>query len=416
MRTSIIIFFVFLSSGIFAQNDSTLTLEQCESMFLKNNLSLMAGQFNIESAKAVIIQARLWENPMFTTELNAYNPERKKYFDVGDVGQKAFGIEQLIYMGGKKRNEIALARTNAEIAEQEFADLLRNLKYQLRKSYFSLYFDQLSYIDISKQINNLDSLIKTYTTQVQKGNLPLKDLVRLQSLYFGFKQQKSDLYNSIIENQRDLQVFTGSTNNINPKPSEGETMYFQAESAISVDSLKSKALANRTDLLIAQKQVEAANTNVKWQKALAIPDVSLGVTYDQLGSAFKNEVSMSVGIPLPLWNRNQGNIKIAKAQKSQAEVQQTLTQNTVSNEVFAAYKKWQEAHENFNMLNAQSTKNFDDVEAGVLKNFRDGNISLIEFTDFMESYTLSMVQFHQFAKNLVDACEEINFTTNSKIY
>jgi outer membrane protein TolC len=416
MRTFISIFLLFLFTGLFAQNDTTLTLQQSESLFLKNNLTIMAGQFNVEAAKAAIIQTRLWENPILTSELNAYNPERKKYFDVGSVGQKAFGIEQLIYLGGKKRNEVALARTNADIAEQEFADLLRNLKFQLRQSYFALYYDNQSYIAISNQISNLDSLIKSYATQVQKGNLPMKDLVRLQSLYFGFKQQKSDLYNGIIENQRNLQLITGIQNNIIPKPNNSETNIYQANSIVTIDSLKNKALANRTDLLIAQKQVEAANFNVKWQKSLAIPDVTVGVTYDQLGSAFKNEVSLSLGIPLPLWNRNQGNIKIAKAQQSQTGIQQTLSKNTVLSEVASSYQKWQEANANFKILNPESQKNFDDVEAGVLRNFKDGNISLIEFTDFMESYTLSMMQFHQFAKNLINACEEINYTTNSKIF
>jgi len=416
MRTLLAFLFTFTVSVLTAQTDTSLTLLQSESLFLKNNLTLLAGQCNVEAAKAAIIQARLWENPTLTSELNAYNPEQKKYFDIGSVGQKAFGIDQLIYLGGKKRNEIAMARSNAEIAEQEFADVLRNLKFHLRQSYFALYFDNQSYIALTRQINNLDTLITSYSTQVEKGNIPMKDLVRLQSLYFGFKQQKSDLYNSIIENQRNLQLITGISNTIVPTPVESEITIYQSNTMLPIDTLKNKALANRYDLKIAQKQVDAANINVKWQKSLAIPDVTIGVNYDQLGSAFKNEVNLNIGIPLPLWNRNQGNIKIAKAQQSQSGIQQTLTINTVLNEVYLASQKWKEAQSNFKMLNTQSLKNFDDVEAGVLKNFKDGNISLIEFTDFMESYTLSMMQFHQFAKNLVNACEEINFTTNSKIF
>jgi len=376
----------------------------------------MAAQFNIEAAKVAIIQARLWENPTFTSDLNAYNPERKKYFDVGSIGQKAFGIEQLIYLGGKKNNEVALARTNAEIAEQEFSDLLRNLKLQLRQSYFALYYDNLSYATINKQISNIDSLISSYSNQVQKGNLPLKDLVRLQSLYFGFKQQKSDLYSSIIENQRNLQLIIGIDKNIIPKPNDSETDVYQTNNILSLDSLKNKALSNRSDLKIAQKQVEASNRNVLWQKSRAIPDISFGVGYDQNGSAFQNQIGITLGIPLPMWNRNQGNIKIAKAQLDQTTMQQNLTQNTVVKEVNSSYLKWQEAYSNYKLLSPEAIKNFNDVAAGVLKNFKNGNISLIEFTDFMESYNLSLMQFHQFAKNLINACEQINYTTNSKIY
>ena len=416
MKTFQVLFFLFFFQALSAQNDTTLSLQQAESLFIKNNLTLMAGQFNVEAAKAAVMQARLWENPTLTSELNAYNPERNKYFDAGAVGQKAFGIEQLLYLGGKKRNEIALARSNAVIAEQQFADLLRNLKFQLRQNYFALYYNYQSFTAISSQIKNLDTLINAYTTQVQKGNLPLKDLVRLQSLYFGFKQQKSDIYNNILENQRNLQIVTGVSNTITPKPSDNETTIYQSNTLLSIDSLINKALQNRTDVIIAQSQVDAANSNVKWQKSLAIPDLTVGLSFDQRGSAFKNEVNLSLGIPLPLWNRNQGNIKVAKAQQSQAVVQQTLSNSTVKNEVHSSFAKWEEAKANVSLLNAESLKNFEDVENGVLKNFKDGNISLIEFTDFMESYTLSMMQFHQFQKNLINACEEINYTTNSKIF
>lgn len=62
------------------------------------------------------IQARIWDNPTITAELNAYNPDRDKLFDIGKEGQKSFGVEQLIYLGGKKRNEIKLAQTNEQLA------------------------------------------------------------------------------------------------------------------------------------------------------------------------------------------------------------------------------------------------------------------------------------------------------------
>ena len=56
----------------FAQK--SMTLDECESEFLKNNLFLIAEQYNIEASKALTVQARIWENPLLTAELNAYNP------------------------------------------------------------------------------------------------------------------------------------------------------------------------------------------------------------------------------------------------------------------------------------------------------------------------------------------------------
>ena len=416
MKSSAFILFFFLSSSLFAQKDTTLTLHESESLFAKNNLELLAAKFNVDAARAAIIQARTWENPNLSVNLNAYNPERKKYFDIGASGEKSAGFDQLIHLGGKKRNEIAIASTNAEVADLEFADLLRNLKFQLRQTYFSLYYQNLSYGSILKQLTNLDTLIVAHQIQVQKGNIPMKDLVRLQSLELNLKNQKSQLYENIIDYQSKLALITGLSSTIIPIPSEGEIFIYQEDKNLKSDTLNTLALNNRTDLKIAQKQVVVSNLNIKWQKSMAVPDVTLGAAWTQRGGAFQNEVGLNLGIPLPFWNRNQGNIKIAKAQFDEATVQHTIQRNVVTSEVFQSVKKWKEATANYRYLTRSYLQNLEDVQNGIFRNFKNGNLSLIEFTDFMESYHSTMMQYYQFSQNLVNACEEINFTTNSKIF
>ena len=416
MKNTIVLVLLFLTISSFAQQDTILTLKETESLFLKNNLELLAASFNIDAAQAAIIQARIWENPNFSFNLNAYNPERKKYFDIGTEGQKAASVDQLIHLGGKKRNEIAIASGNAELASLEFADLSRNLKLQLRQTYFSLYYQNMSYKAMLKQLSNLDSLIVSYQTQVQKGNLPMKDLVRLQSLYLNLQNQKSQLYEDIIDFQSKLALITGISSNIIPVPSDSEVIVYQTTRVFQPDELNRMALANRSDLKISRKQVEVSNLNIRLQKALAIPDVTVGAAWDQRGGVFKNQVGLNIGIPLPLWNRNQGNIKIAKAQFNETTAQQTLQNNKVTSEVQQSLRRWHEATENYRLLTKSSLQNLEDVQNGIYTNFKNGNLSLIEFTDFMESYHSTLMQYYQFAQNLVNACEQINFTTNSKIF
>lgn len=97
--------FLLIAMNQMVLAQKTVTLEDCESQFLKNNLFLLASHYNVDASKALTIQARIWENPTITAELNAYNPDRDKYFDIGKQGQKVFGIEQLIYLGGKNETK-----------------------------------------------------------------------------------------------------------------------------------------------------------------------------------------------------------------------------------------------------------------------------------------------------------------------
>ena len=304
MRNYVLILLLFAHLIVHAQTETSMTLKECEQTFLANNLNLLAAKFNIDESNAAVIQARLWDNPSFQVGLNAYNPERKKFFDVGLNGEKAFSIQQLILLGGKRRNEVEMAKTNSKIAGLEFTDLLRNLRLQLRQSYFEIYYDNLSYVAISRQMNNLDSLITSYKKQVEKGNISPKDLVRLQSLYLNFKQQKSDLYNNVIDNQNDLELLVGKKS-ILPKPTDDELVVYIKKELPPIDSLQNTALEKRSDYLITDKQVEVSNWNLKLQKSQIVPDVNIGVGWDQQGSSFLNAVTLSVGLPLPLWNRNQ---------------------------------------------------------------------------------------------------------------
>ena len=208
-KTIALLLLLLIHQIVLAQRQ--VSLADCENQFLKNNLFLLASHYNIAAAKALTLQARIWENPLLTAQLNAYNPDRNHYFDIGKNGQKVFGIEQLIYLGGKKRNEIKLSKTNEQLAELEFNEVLRTLKLELRKSFYTVYFNSQNLKTTDKQIDNLEDLLSSYSVQTQKGNIPLKDLVRLQSLYLSLKNEQIEIVNSTIEEQANLKLLLNET-------------------------------------------------------------------------------------------------------------------------------------------------------------------------------------------------------------
>ncbi|MGA1434633.1 MAG: TolC family protein, partial [Candidatus Kapaibacteriota bacterium] len=120
---------LFLYLSLFTVNcysQKQLTLKEAEEQLQKNNLLLVAEQYNISASQAAVIQAKIWEQPYLLTELNAINPNDNRVFDIGKQGQKGLAIQQIIYMGGKKKNEINFAKSNVAIAQLEFEQLLRN--------------------------------------------------------------------------------------------------------------------------------------------------------------------------------------------------------------------------------------------------------------------------------------------------
>jgi len=394
----------------------TVTLQDCESQFLKKNLFLLASQYNIDASKALTIQARIWDNPTITAELNAYNPERDKFFDIGKDGQKVFGIEQLIYLGGKKRNEVKLAQTNVKLAELQFNDILRTLKFQLRKSFFTVYYNSKNLENTDKQLAHVENLINSYSIQAQKGNIPLKDVVRLQSLYLNFKNERLEVINDNIEEQANLKLLLNETENVVPIVNPEDSNKYLKIIDFDLKSFEEQALANRPDYLAKQKEIEANELNVKWQKSLAVPDVTIGANYDQRSGAFNREANVSVGIPLPLWNKNKGNIKYAQTILEQSKIEKQNFDLQLQNEITSAWTKWDESRQNYGVIKPTVNSDFEAVYNGMLTNFQKRNVSLLEFTDFMESYNQAIIQLNELKKKVVIAGEELNSTINKDLF
>ncbi|MEG0850633.1 TolC family protein [Flavobacterium plurextorum] len=404
----------FFNQVIVAQK--TVTLQDCESQFLKKNLFLLASQYNIDASKALTIQAKIWDNPTITAELNAYNPERNQYFDIGKDGQKAFGIEQLIYLGGKKRNEVKLAKTNEQLAELQFNDLLRTLKLQLRKSFYTVYYNTKSLETTDNQLAHIEDLINSYSVQVQKGNIALKDLVRLQSLYLNFKNERMEVVNNSIEEQANLKLLLNETETIIPNVSKDDFNKYLKTIPFDLKSFQDEAIANRPDYLAQQKEIEANELNVKWQKSLSIPDITLGANYDQRSGAFEKEANLSIGIPLPLWNKNKGNIKYAQTILAQSKVEKQNFDLQLQTEITSAWNKWNESRKNYTVIKPTVNSDFEAVYNGILANFQKRNISLLEFTDFMESYNQANIQVNELKKKLALSGEELNSTINKDLF
>ena len=400
---------------LFAYDTLRLSLDDAEAQFLKNNLMLLAEQYNVESQTALVVQARLWANPRITAELNAYNPDREKYFDVGKQGQKAFAIEQLIYLGGKRKNQIALARQNAALASFELEDLLRNLKLQLRESYYSIYYDEQTLNRYTHQLQLLSSIIAAYQIQSEKGNIPLKEVLRLKAVYYRLNNDKTELINSIVDEEETLKKLLRADDFIQPVPAPGFFERYTPGDLTEV-ALVAQALKARPDYRVSEGEVQYAELNYRLQKSLAVPDVTLGGAYDQRGGAFVNQVGVTLGVDLPVLNRNQGNIK-----SSQYNVQRTVAERDskkleITAQVQAALLKLVRVEEEYSTIDQSFTRDFESLNEGVIKNFQKRNVSLLEFVDFFESYNESLQALNKVKKARVQSYEELNNTVGTELF
>ncbi|HBV16424.1 TolC family protein [Chryseobacterium carnipullorum] len=406
---------LLIAISSFMAGQQQMSLSDCEEAFQKNNLQLLAEQYNINMADADILQAKIWELPQLSGQINAYNPEGKKVFDIGSA--KGAQITQLIYMGGKKKNEIAFSKSNKELAQLQFSQLLVDLRTQLHAAYFNLYYEKLKLDNTNKQLGYMNDLLSAYRVQSAKGNVSLKDEVRLQSLVIQLNNDKLGINKNILDFEQNLKVLTGISDDIEPQLADADAKEILAAQPFGDENeLKKKALENNSDYLYFLKLIDNSKLYSQWQKSLNVPDLNVGAGWDQNGGTFKNEVNLMLGIPLPLWKSNQGNVEKANYAIQQNQKNAEYQKLNLETKVQAAYKTWKSQYDQFAEIKTTDLSNMELVYDGMLKNFRKGNVNLIEFTDFMDSYRETALQIYDMKNEIMQSAEQLNQLIQTKIF
>lgn len=414
-RVSGLILAAFLIPSLMKAGDTLkINLKQADSIFLKNNFLLLSARLNVDRQKAMVIQAKLYPNPELTADFNFYDPQNDQFFHTDKTGQKSFQLDQLILLGGKRKAEIDMARSNVEIAGLELENIVRQLKYELQASLFAIHQKKYLLDKYTQQLALLDTIVQAYDVQSKKGNVSLKEALRLKSVYLNLNSQRSEIYSGYYEDMAKVQLILQNNSIIDLKFSDEAFGRFDKDIALA--DIFDLAYKNRPDYRIEEKNVELANQYAQYQKKLAVPDIHLIASYDQRGGAFNNQVNAGIAFPLPVWNRNQGNIRAGRSSLKMAELSAMSARQKIETELQLIFNQYKIAISDYKKVKEYYSNDFDEVVKGVTYNFQKRNITLIEFVDFFESYNNALNEVARVRMQLAVSSGALNFITSSPIF
>ena len=395
-----------------------ISLAEAERRFLNTNQQLLAARYSIDAARAAIIQAQLWNNPNLAIEQNVYNQTTRRYFDFTRDGNTELQLQQLLLLGGKRSKQVRLAEINSEVAEDNFYDLSRSLKLELRSDFFDLYFAQQEVGFYDQSIATLGKTVEASERIFRERSILLSDVLRLKTLMFSLQDERLGLLNRISDIEGRLRILL--------KDSTGSFSYFVPRvdssrlGAATIDTLTlpgalRAAIENRPDVRIADANVHYEEANLALQKSLAIPDVTIGGRWSRSGSYIPEYYALSVAIDLPLFNRNQGNIQVSERTLEADVLTRDNVRITVENEVVTAFRKARETDRLFRESDRNFPAEYRTLVDGMIESYRMRNISLLQFTDFYEAYRSSVIQINQLQNDRVDAYENLNFAVGKDL-
>ena len=406
--------FVFTSG---AENQLVkLNLQEAGQRFSTCNLELIAERYNIDMAEAEVIQARLFENPVISLEQNVYNRLNRKYFDMGREGEAVVEVEQLIYIAGQRNKRVRVEKLNKEMAVYQFEEVLRTLRSELNTKFIELYYTEKSLSVYDKEIDYLQRLLEVMKEQNEKGNISLLEKSRIQALLLSLQQERNETSNRVISLQGDMKLLLGLNATEVFEPVFDEAVLKQVDIASIPFIELDNRLAERPDIKMARTNIQVSRANVSLQKSLAFPEVSLKGAYDRAGNFCDNYFAIGLSVSVPIFNRNQGNIKSARLSVLQNTNREELARKQAENELFTSYARLEKAVKLYNTSNYELERDFEKIIDGVNSNYSKRNISLLEFIDYYQAYKETCLQLYQTQKDVFLAMEDINTVTGSDVF
>jgi cobalt-zinc-cadmium efflux system outer membrane protein len=425
MKQILVFPFIFFGFTLVAQDTLVLNRTECESIFLKENLLLIAERLKITQSEALVQQAKLWPNPTFTLDqVNfwATNHQTQGQEVVpplwGNVGRnQQFGmeLEQLIFTAGKRKKLIALERVGVDKANAYFEELLRNLKTEFRSLIAELQFVQGIESAYREQLTAITKMTAVFQRQQQQGNVSKGEYIRLKALELELIKELNTLKNDRNAIQKELK----SLMRLNPMStlviadeaiSEKKTV-----TALNAAELIEQAKAYRQDLKLAALEEDYYTKLYAYERANRVPDLSVKASYDRNGNTMLDFIGFGFTMDLPFFNRNQGKVKYAESGLEIAKLENQYKQISIENEVIAAYQNALIASDFLNSIEKDYATQLEELLKYYAGSFQSKNISIVEFIDFLNAYLDNKRIILEAEKDVFQKMEELNYVVGAEV-
>ncbi|MGC4095526.1 MAG: TolC family protein [Nitrospira sp.] len=325
------------ASSVVLPSTSTLrvSLEEAIGLFLRQNLDLLIAKYGIEFSKGQQITARLFPNPVGSMGMVSSPVQGRT---LGNSGQVLPQIQQLFELAGKRGYRIESAEFGLQSAEAAFEDAIRQLSFAVKDAYYRTQLGRRRLALAEENRDRFSRILEVNTIRFKKGYIAEVDLIRIRLQLIDFQSQLIQAIQEAQSARSDLRQLL----HLSPATElelTTELDYKRVDPDIA--KLHAVAIGVRPDVRAKRFMLSQREADLKLAKAYRIPDVTIGAGYAIQGSNGpdnSNQMAFSLGMPLPLFNRNQGGIMQAEAAMQVAGADLGKALNLVENQVDVAYR------------------------------------------------------------------------------
>jgi len=372
-----------------------LTLQQALALTLTGNPDLAAFSEEIRAREAAELQAGLLPNPVFGANAGNFGNRSVKGFD-GDVVTLA--LSQLIELGGKRAARIQVAQIGQEVASWDYEIQRVTVLARAAQAFIDVLSAQAR-IELTRHSLELaEKVVQTVSNQVKAGKVSPVEATRVEVALATARSEMMRTERELEAAGRKLAAFWGSTV---PQFSKVQGDLEAIQTLPSLQSLTDR-LKHSPELDRWTSELSRRQALLEAEKNKAVPDLT--VTLGGSNYLDRQDYVMNVGVsmPLPVFDRNQGNIQQAERQHSKAENEQQAAQVRISTELNTTYLNLDAIHAEIETYRSTILPGAESAYQAVQKGYRLGKFALLDVLDTQRTlfnakgqYLRALAAYHQ---------------------
>ena len=358
----------------------TLTLESALQSAFAGNPDLAAAQWEIDIAQGGRQQAGLIPNPVASWD--AEDTRRS-------TRTTTVKLSQTLELGGKRGARIDVASRAQEAAAQELEQRRNVLRAEVIDGFYGALRAQERLELAQRSMALAERGLVIANGRVTAGKASPVEATRAQVQLSEIRLERSRAEIGVSDAYRRLAAITGSA-----------TIGFERVEAGAVNppALPSATqllarLESTAELRLAQLQIQQREAGLGLEKAQRIPDldVSIGSQYD---ASVRERVNLvGVSMPIPLFNRNQGNVLAASRRADQARDLRNATELRLRTETRQALDLWATANSEVRAFNQVILPAAQSAVDSATRGFEMGKFNFLEVLDAQRTLIAARTQY-----------------------
>ncbi len=382
----------------FAQQPATLTIEQAVQEALQNNPGLLAERLGIPVAEAAVITARLRPNPLVSASSDHLDWLGTGFNEVNGAGptETAVRVDFPFERGHKREYRIDTANFGKRIAEAKIADTIRRLRLDVTLACIDV-LEAKARLDLANDnLKALQGVVQLNETRLQGGAIPPIELTRSRVAMLQFRSNVKTAELALTTARIRLQTLLGRSPDGTPVDVSDPLKAPIPETMPPLAQIEARAVAARPDLQAARLDQARSQAELRLQLAQGKVDYTAGAEYrrQQGVNGTGNMLGFFFSVPLPVFNRNQGEIARVTSEEVQLRKQIDALQSQVSGEVAGAYREYETARTLIGDIEKDLLGLSEEARTTTTYVYQAGAGSLLDVLDAQRAFNETMSTYY----------------------